>query len=901
MVKDHKKNSRKSDPHAAREAQNYETPLPSRELVLSALSEQGIPLYAADLYKLLEISEEEQQIFDKRLNAMEREGQIIKNRKGAYCLADKIHLIAGKVQGHPDGFGFLVPDDKTKTPEDLFLSNKEMSQVLHGDRVMVRMAGLDRKGRPEGKIVEVLERTTSSLVGRVIRGHGVTIVAAEDKRINQDILIPYHLDMNAKDGQVVMIELIEQPSSSAKPMGKVVKILGNYADSGMEIEIALRKHKLPHEFKPAAIKLAESYPKLVQPADYKDRIDLREMALITIDGETARDFDDAVYAEPQGQGWRLVVAIADVSFYVKPGDALDIDAVERGNSVYFPRRVIPMLPEALSNGLCSLNPSVERLCMICDMQIDSFGIVNQYKFYPSVMNSKARMTYTKVADMLDNPQGETAKEYAAIMSHVQNLNSVFRLMLAQREKRGAIEFESSETIMVFNDEGKIDKIVPSFRNDAHRLIEECMLAANVCAADFLHTAQHGALYRIHEGPTPEKLALLRTFMGEFGFEVAGGDKPHAKDYGNLIAKIKGRPDAQLLQTVLLRSMQQAVYSPDNVGHFGLAYDAYAHFTSPIRRYPDLLVHRAIKAVLKGEKYNAKWQDLGISCSMTERRADDATRDVTNWLKCYFMQDKIGEIYEGTVAGVTSFGIFVALDNIYVEGLVHVTELGNDYFNYDKARHEMAGERTGVKFRLGDRLTIKVARVDLETSKMDFSLASVSEIAKYKLEASESKDSTVSEDPDTTKTDAKVHDDLLAGEAKLTRSQVARNQANINDTQQANKLQRTKLADEKTSPHAAKTLKVANRAQSDEREELKPLSTRALQKAKGDRTGNRNKTMDANKKAGAKKPANKNPNAKHNKPATGQQGSNKIAPPRQELGSKPANKKTKRSNAKRRAE
>ena len=643
MVKDHKKNSRKSDPHAAREAQNYETPLPSRELVLSALSEQGIPLYAADLYKLLEISEEEQQIFDKRLNAMEREGQIIKNRKGAYCLADKIHLIAGKVQGHPDGFGFLVPDDKTKTPEDLFLSNKEMSQVLHGDRVMVRMAGLDRKGRPEGKIVEVLERTTSSLVGRVIRGHGVTIVAAEDKRINQDILIPYHLDMNAKDGQVVMIELIEQPSSSAKPMGKVVKILGNYADSGMEIEIALRKHKLPHEFKPAAIKLAESYPKLVQPADYKDRIDLREMALITIDGETARDFDDAVYAEPQGQGWRLVVAIADVSFYVKPGDALDIDAVERGNSVYFPRRVIPMLPEALSNGLCSLNPSVERLCMICDMQIDSFGIVNQYKFYPSVMNSKARMTYTKVADMLDNPQGETAKEYAAIMSHVQNLNSVFRLMLAQREKRGAIEFESSETIMVFNDEGKIDKIVPSFRNDAHRLIEECMLAANVCAADFLHTAQHGALYRIHEGPTPEKLALLRTFMGEFGFEVAGGDKPHAKDYGKLIAKIKGRPDAQLLQTVLLRSMQQAVYSPDNVGHFGLAYDAYAHFTSPIRRYPDLLVHRAIKAVLKGEKYNAKWQDLGISCSMTERRADDATRDVTNWLKCYFMQALVVEL------------------------------------------------------------------------------------------------------------------------------------------------------------------------------------------------------------------------------------------------------------------
>ena len=882
MVNDQKKSSRKTDPHAAREAQNYETPLPSRELVLSALSEAGVPLSVSDLYQLLEISEVEQPIFDKRLNAMEREGQIIKNRKNAYCLADKIHLIAGKVQGHPDGFGFLIPDDKSKTPEDLFLSNKEMSQVLHGDRVMVRMSGLDRKGRPEGKIVEVLERTTTSLVGRVIRGHGVTIVAAEDKRINQDILIPYHLDMNAKDGQVVMVELIEQPSTHAKPMGKVVKILGNYADSGMEIEIALRKHKLPHEFKPAAIKLAESYPQLVQPNDYKDRVDLREMALITIDGETARDFDDAVYAEPQGQGWRLVVAIADVSFYVKPGDALDIDAIERGNSVYFPRRVIPMLPEALSNGLCSLNPGVERLCMICDMQIDGFGIVKQYRFYPSVMNSKARMTYTKVADMLESPLGEVAKEYAAIMSHVQNLNSVFRLMLAQREKRGAIEFDSSETIMVFNDEGKIDKIVPSYRNDAHRLIEECMLAANVCAADFLHNAQHGALYRIHEGPTLEKLALLRTFMGEFGFDVPGGNKPHAKDYGKLIDKIKDRPDAQLLQTVLLRSMQQAVYSPDNVGHFGLAYDAYTHFTSPIRRYPDLLVHRAIKAVLKGEKYNAKWQDLGISCSMTERRADDATRDVTNWLKCYFMQDKIGEIYDGTVAGVTSFGLFVALDNIYVEGLVHVTELGNDYFNYDKARHEIAGERTGIKFRLGDRLTIKVARVDLETSKMDFTLASVTEIAKHRQAGAENINGNTKGLAKENKAESDL-EQLRAGESRLMRSQVIK----------AQQAKEAMSAEEKTNPYTSKTLKVANK---NDDVETRPLSTRALQKAKTDRTGNRNKSIDTNKKG-----ANKNSKSKYTKPATGNQGANKITPPRQAQGGKPANKKSKNSNAKKRAE
>ena len=721
MVKN-KSSKRKNDPHAKREAQQYEAPLPSRELILDVLTEQGVPLALEPLYELLEIADEEQEIFGRRLNAMEREGQIMRNRKGLLCLADKIEAITGVVQGHPDGFGFLVPDDKIKNPEDLFLSNKEMQQVMHGDRAMVRMSGLDRRGRPEGKIVEVLERTNKTLVGRIMQGQGVTVVAAEDKRINQDILIPYHLDMDAKVGQIVVVEMTEHPSKHAHPMGKVVQILGNYADSGMEIEIALRKHKLPHQFSPAATAQAEAIPKTVQPEDYKGRIDLRELALITIDGETARDFDDAVFAEPQGAGWRLVVAIADVSYYVRPDDALDKDAVERGNSIYFPRRVIPMLPEALSNGLCSLNPDVERLCVVCDMQVNANGVVDQYKFYPSVMLSKARMTYTKVSDMLENPDGDTAKEYAHIMPHVQNLNALFKAMLVQRKKRGAIEFDTVETMMVFNDEGKIDRIVPTARNEAHKIIEECMLAANVCAANYLHTQEHGAIYRVHEGPSVEKLTLLRTFMAEFGFGVDGGDKPHAKDYAKLMNQIKGRPDEQLLQTVLLRSMQQAVYSPDNQGHFGLAYDAYTHFTSPIRRYPDLLIHRAIKAALNKETYRVKdWGSLGTHCSMTERRADDASRDVTSWLKCYYMQDKVGEVFEGTVSGVTSFGVFVALDDAYVEGLLHVTELGNDYFHYDKAHHEMVGERTHAKYRLGDRVTIKVARVDLETTKIDFSL------------------------------------------------------------------------------------------------------------------------------------------------------------------------------------
>jgi ribonuclease R len=716
---------RKADPYAKREAENYANPLPSREFILDVMTEQGVPVSVEQLYELVGISEEEREIFNRRLNAMERDGQIMRNRKGALCIAEKLNLIAGRVVGHADGFGFLVPDHGG---DDLFLSPREMSQVMHGDRVMVRPAGFDRRGRPEGKIVEVLERSTKKLVGRLIREQGVTFVAAEDKRVNQDILVPPGQDMNAGAGQVVMVELIEQPSAYAKPIGKVVEVLGNYADSGMEIEIALRKHQLPYEFSAEAEKQATKYPKQVRPADYKGRIDLRDMPLITIDGETARDFDDAVYCEPQGKGWRLVVAIADVSFYVKPGDALDKDAYDRGNSVYFPRRVIPMLPEALSNGLCSLNPDVERLCMVCDMQIDALGKIKRYEFYPSVMRSKARMTYTKVFDIISHPDGELAKEYAWLVPHIDHLYSLYKILLKAREKRGAIEFESTETLMIFNDNGKIDRIEAVTRNEAHRLIEECMLAANVCSADFLIQHEQPGLYRIHEGPTPEKLEALRTFLGEFGFGVGGGDTPHAKDYGKVISRIKGRPDEQLLQTVLLRSMQQAVYSPDNVGHFGLAYEAYTHFTSPIRRYPDLLVHRAIKAVLNGERYKAgDWQALGQHCSMTERRADDATRDVQAWLKCYYMQDKIGEEFAGTVAGVTSFGLFVALDGIFVEGLLHVTELGNDYFIYDKTRHEMAGERTGVKYRLGDRLRVKISRVDLEVSRIDFVLATADKV------------------------------------------------------------------------------------------------------------------------------------------------------------------------------
>jgi len=600
-------------------------------------------------------------------------------------------------------------------------------------QMVVQTIGQDRKGRPEGKVIEILERKNETLVGRVVQGQGVTIVAAEDKRINQDFLIPYHLDMGAKPGQIVVIEITAQPSFKSRPMGKVIQILGNYADSGMEIEIALRKHQLPYNFSEETVRIAESFSKKVSENDFKGRVDLRDLPLITIDGETARDFDDAVYAESVDKNWRLVVAIADVSFYVQPDNALDKEAFDRGNSVYFPRRVIPMLPEALSNGLCSLNPHVDRLCMICDMLIDQHGKVLSYKFYPSVMESKARMTYTDVSALLKETSPELTEKYKSIIPHIKNLESVYRILTKQRHIRGAIEFDSSETIMIFNDQGKIDRIEPVIRNEAHRLIEECMLAANVCAANFLIEQEHPALYRIHEGPTEERLENLQIFLAEFGFMLTGGDKPSIKDYAALIEKIKGRPDEHLLQTVLLRSMQQAVYSPDNIGHFGLAYEAYAHFTSPIRRYPDLLIHRAIKATLEKKKMPASnWHVLGQHCSMTERRADDATRDVSAWLKCYYMQDKIGEIYEGTVAGVTSFGLFVSIDDIYIEGLLHVTELGNDYFTYDKARHAMVGERSHVIYRLGDRLKVKLVRVDLELSKIDFSLESHQEVQKSSL-------------------------------------------------------------------------------------------------------------------------------------------------------------------------
>jgi ribonuclease R len=723
---------RLADPFYEREIERYESPLPSREYILQLLAEAGCPVDADAFAEQLKITDDERELFQRRLGAMQRDGQLMLNRKRLLCLPDKLDLIKGRVEGHPDGFGFVSPEDGG---DDLFLSPKEMHRVLHGDKVLVRVAGFDRRGRREGKIVEVLEHVNQFVVGRYYFEDGIGFLIAENRRINQDILVPAGNEGAAQSGQVVTVEIVTQPGAHNEAIGRVSEILGSYTGPGMEIEIALRKHDLPYVFPPEVEKQAAALPNKVLKKDMAGREDIRHLPLVTIDGETARDFDDAVYCEPLGRsGFRLIVAIADVSHYVKPHDALDTEGYERGNSVYFPRRVIPMLPAALSNGLCSLNPEVDRLSMVCDMQISSTGSIKEYRFYPAVIFSHARLTYNQVWDWLSAATQPDAKQ-AALMPHLQALDKLFRTLLKARAKRGAIDFGSTETQMQFDDEGKIKAIVPVIRNDAHRIIEECMLAANVCASDYLHANQQPALFRVHEGPTPEKLAALRGFMAEFGLDLAGGDKPHAKDYATLLEQIKPRPDAGLLQTVMLRSLKQAVYSPDNKGHFGLAYEAYTHFTSPIRRYPDLLVHRGIKAVLQGEKLPGKGLvEVGVHCSMTERRADDATRDVDAWLKTYFMRDRIGDEYNGTVSAVTSFGMFVALDEIFIEGLVHVSELGQDYFHYDQGKHWMLGERTGKRYRLGDRVRIKVMRADIETSKIDFALVETIESADDTTEA-----------------------------------------------------------------------------------------------------------------------------------------------------------------------
>ena len=701
------------------------------DAVLDALIDTGEPQTPAELAAKLGLSGRSKRALEAPLAELEQAGRLFVNRKGELCVAAKLDLVTGTVQGHADGFGFLVPDGGG---DDLFLSPAEMRKVLHGDRASAKVVGVDRRGRAEGEVVEVLLRANRRIVGRLHEERGVWFVEAENRRISQDLVVPPGERCGATRGQVVVVEIVEQPSAQREAIARVVEVLGNATDPGMEIEIALRKHALPFEWSEAAQRLAAKLPAAVRPADRRGRRDLTALPLVTIDGENARDFDDAVCCELIDGAYRLVVAIADVSHYVRDGDSLDAAARERGTSVYFPRRVIPMLPEALSNELCSLRPEVDRLCVACDMRIGRDGTIESYLFYPAVMHSRARLTYTEVYHWLGEhaARGGASASRAAgaerlprdVETSLRHLHDIYRILLAARERRGAIDFDTAELEIAFDEAGRIDRIFPSPRNDAHRLIEECMLAANVCAASFLADRGHAALYRVHEGPPSDKLATLREFLATSGLTLTGGDKPQAGDYAALMARIGERPDRALFETVLLRSLSQARYSPDNVGHFGLAYERYAHFTSPIRRYPDLLVHRALKAVLAGRAYAPKessWHELGIHCSMTERRADDASRDVLQWLKCHYMRDRVGESFAGTISGVASFGIFVTLDGLAIDGLVHVTDLPRDYFHFDAARHALVGERSGRVFQLAGRVHVRIARVDLEQAKIDFAL------------------------------------------------------------------------------------------------------------------------------------------------------------------------------------
>ncbi|SUA52262.1 Ribonuclease R [Oligella ureolytica] len=732
------------------QASAYDPDVPMREDILAFFRSQGDDLTTEMLVEHFKIEREATLIgLQRRLTAMVRDGQLA-NRAGTWHMVkSNPAILEGKVQGHRDGFGFFIPDNK-ELP-DVYLPPIEMRKVLHGDRVRVNPTG-SYKGKLEGSIVEVLERSTSSLVGRVLNENGHFVVVPEDQRIKHDVYIAPADLAGAEHGQVVACEIIRQPSRHVPPQGKITEVLGEIDDPGMEIEIAVRKFDVPHQFSEATLAQAAKLPSRVMAADLQGRVDLRDLPFFTIDGEDARDFDDAIYGElaevPSGKGtkqaWRLLVAIADVSHYVQPGQPIDDDAIERGTSVYFPRRVIPMLPESLSNGICSLNPDEDRLVLVCDMLVHATGAyagtVQGYQFYPAVICSHARTTYTQVWDIIQQPDGPTARELAVVRDQVLELYDLYQLFAQQRANRGALDFDTVETQIVCNDMGKIERIEPLHRNHAHRLIEEFMLAANTCAADFLNRTNRLGLYRVHEGSTPEKLGQLREYLRGMGLTLGGGDEPSSLDFSKLLNAVKARDDYEVIQTMIMRSMSQAIYTPENSGHFGLAYKSYTHFTSPIRRYPDLLNHRVIKAQLKRRKYMPKvegferapgeplkeyehsvWERLGVVLSAYERRADEASYDVQAWLKCWYVREHIGEVFSGKVTGVTNFGLFVTLDNFYVEGLVHISELGSEYFQYNESMHELRGERTGKRYRLTDEVHVQITRVDLEARRIDFAL------------------------------------------------------------------------------------------------------------------------------------------------------------------------------------
>jgi ribonuclease R len=712
-------------------------------MILGLLEAADAPMAFSGIAEALGVGgERDLDALGKRLRAMQRDGQIISGRRGAYGVPKRMDLLRCRVMGHRDGYGFARPLEGDA--EDLFLSAREMYQVFDGDEVLVSVAGLDRRGRAEGQIVEVLTRAHAKVVGRYMEESGIGFLLPHNTRIRNHILIPPKAKGGARHGQLVSVALTDYPSATLGAKGEVEEVLGDHLDPGLEIDVAIRAHGIPWEWPDEVLREAGALGEEPAEADKAHRVDLRDVPFVTIDGEDARDFDDAVWCEETADGFQLRVAIADVSHYVPVGSALDEEASIRGNSVYFPERVVPMFPEVLSNGLCSLKPQVDRLAMVCDMQIDHGGQLLDYTFYEAVIHSHARLTYTDVGTVIED--GWSPHVPAERGGEIEQLYRLYQVLRGAREHRGALDFDTQETRILFDEQRKIAAIKPVQRNDAHKLIEECMLIANVATARFLEALEQPALFRVHEGPSAEKLENLRAFLGELSLDLPGGLKPTPEHYQSLLATVEGRDDSHIIQTMLLRSLSQAVYQPENAGHFGLHYEAYAHFTSPIRRYPDLLVHRAIRAVIRGRgkgihiervkgaaafkreriyPYDtAAMVTLGEQCSMTERRADDATREVDAWLKCEFLKDRIGEEFEGVIAAVTNFGVFVELSDLYIEGLMHVSALPGDYYHFDQAKQRLIGERTRQVFQLGGALTVRVARVDLDDRKIDLELAGV---------------------------------------------------------------------------------------------------------------------------------------------------------------------------------
>jgi len=699
-----------SDPHYHREAEKYESPIPSREHILSFIQEK--PKSKRQLFEVLSLEDDQKKAFERRLRAMVRDKQLSCNNSGVYRPFSNRGLISGTVIANPKGFGFVSLD---KGGKDLRLSSQQMKLAFHGDKVKVRL--LNRK--LDAEIVEVTE-TVNTLVGRLHIDQKGSYVVVDDKRIKHQIDIVEFLE-GCSDNQVVVVEVLTSPTLEKNTTGRITSILGNYLDEGVEVDSAIHRHQIPSTFGDEALKESAKLPTKVLPKDKENRVDITNLELVTIDGEDSRDFDDAVYAIPSKKGWKLIVAIADVSHYVKEGTELDTESLDRGNSVYFPHRVVPMLPEVISNGLCSLNPEVERLCMACEMEIDSVGSLLEYKFYPAVMLSHARLTYTEVNEMLENKKSPLRKKYSNVQENVDFLYGLYQTLRISRQKRGVMDFDRIESQILFDDKGKIENIIARKRNDAHKLIEECMLMANQAAAKYLQRENEDFLYRVHPKPTSEKVEVTRQFLNAIDLRLEGGLEPDSSDFAKLLKNAIGREDENIIKTVVLRTMKQATYTPKNEGHFGLAFEDYTHFTSPIRRYPDLLVHRAIKRSLLNnhrEQFN-RMVEMGAHLSMTERRADDASRDVEQWLKCEYMRDKVGESFSGVISGVAGFGLFVELTDIFVEGLVSVRDLKEDYFIFDDVHHQLKGQRGGRIYRLGDTIKVKVVSVNLDDRKIEF--------------------------------------------------------------------------------------------------------------------------------------------------------------------------------------